>query len=310
MIVFERPSWWRVIRTLRGNPIQKTWRRLLVAGAFACAVTFVHEELAPFTEDLTLAPFTLTGLALGIFLGFRNNTSYDRFWEGRKLWGQVVNSARTVARLVIALVGPEPADDAVRRRRTEHVHRIIAYVHALRHHLRGQRFPEELSALIPATEVEGLAKSSNWPMRILHELSRRLREDFDRGHVDAMHHMLLEQELTVLINCQGGCERIKNTPIPFSYNVLLHQLVALYCFGLPFGLVHSIGYLTPIVVLIVAYAFFGLDAVGDEIEDPFGEDYNDLPLFAITRTIDVNLRECLGETDIPAMVRPVDNRLW
>jgi ion channel-forming bestrophin family protein len=310
MIVFERPSWWRVIRTLRGNPIQKTWRRLTVAGLFATGITYVHHELAPLSQDLTLAPFTLTGLALGIFLGFRNNTSYDRFWEGRKLWGQIVNSTRTMARLILSLVGPEPADEAIRKRRVEHVHRVIAYAHTVRQHLRGQRFPEELKGLIPEGEVEAIAGSSNRPMRILHELSRRLREDFDRGHIDPMHHLMLEQELTVLINCQGGCERIKLTPIPFSYNVLLHQLVALYCFGLPFGLVHSIGYLTPVVVLIVAYAFFGLDAVGDEIEDPFGEDYNDLPLFAISRTIDVNLRECLGESDLPAMVRPVDNRLW
>ncbi len=310
MIVFDKPSWWRVIRTLRGNPIQKTWGRLLVAGLFGLFVTIVHHELAPLSRDLTLAPFTLTGLALGIFLGFRNNTSYDRFWEGRKLWGQIVNSSRTVTRILLSLLGPEPADEAVRKRRIEHVYRVIAYVHALRQHLRSQRFPEELQGLLPEGEVDAISASTNRPMRVLHELSRRLREDFDRGLIHVMHHTMLEQELTVLINCQGGCERIRNTPIPFSYNVLLHQLVGLYCFGLPFGLVHSIGWLTPVVVLIVAYAFFGLDAVGDEIEDPFGEDYNDLPLFAITRTIDANLRECLGESELPAMVKPVDNRLW
>ncbi|MBC7173201.1 MAG: hypothetical protein H5U40_12260, partial [Polyangiaceae bacterium] len=102
MIVFERPTWWRVIRTLRGNPVQRTWGRLTAAGLFALAITYSHYEIAPLRFNLTLAPFTLTGIALGIFLGFRNNTSYDRFWEGRKLWGQVVNSSRTLARMTLA----------------------------------------------------------------------------------------------------------------------------------------------------------------------------------------------------------------
>ena len=115
--------------------------------------------------------------------------------------------------------------------------------------------------------------------------------------------------MTTLTDLQGACERIKGTPIPFSYTTLIHRIVAFYCYGLPFGLVSSVGAFTPVVVVVVSYAFFGLDTVGDEIEQPFGTDANDLPLAAISRTIEVNLRQRLGETDLPPLLRPVDEIL-
>src|SRR5690606_37389193 len=108
---------------------------------------------------------------------------------------------------------------------------------------------------------------------------------------------------------QGGCERIKNTPIPWSYTVLMHSIVAVYCFALPFGLVQTTKLLTPIVVALIAYAFLGLDAVGDELEEPFGHDYNDLPLTALSRTIEVNLLQQLGETELPPLLTPDAERV-
>ncbi len=115
--------------------------------------------------------------------------------------------------------------------------------------------------------------------------------------------------LTGLTDLQGACERIKSTPIPFSYTTLIHRIVAVYCCGLPFGVVSDTCWFTPIVVLVVSYAFFGLDTVGDEIEQPFGTDANDLPLSAISRMIEVNLRQRIGDTDIPPLLRPVDELL-
>jgi ion channel-forming bestrophin family protein len=114
-----------------------------------------------------------------------------------------------------------------------------------------------------------------------------------------MHLPVLEASLTALTDIQGGCERIKLTPIPFSYTTLIHRITAVYCYALPFGLVDVVGNYTPVVCGIVAYAFFGLDVVGDEIEMPFGDDPNDLPLRAITRTIEINLRQRLGEDPLP-----------
>jgi putative membrane protein len=116
----------------------------------------------------------------------------------------------------------------------------------------------------------------------------------------------IDATLSALSGAGASCERIRSTPIPFSYTLLLHRTAYLYCFLLPFGLVDSIGFMTPFVVAIVAYTFFGLDALGDEIEEPFGTDANDLPLDAICRTLEINLRESLGDTNIPKPLLPVN----
>ena len=120
---------------------------------------------------------------------------------------------------------------------------------------------------------------------------------------------MLEESLTECTGVQGACERIKSTPIPFSYTALMHRIVLLYCVGLPFGIVSQIHLMTPVVVMIVAYAFYGLDAVGTEIENPFDQDANDLPLSALSRMIEINLRQALGEQDLPEVLMPVQGIL-
>ena len=132
---------------------------------------------------------------------------------------------------------------------------------------------------------------------------------WSRGWIHPLHVSVLEQSLNTLTDVQGGCERIKSSRIPFSYTTLTHRIVAFYCYGLPFGLVRDLGMLTPVVVLVVSYAFFGLDTIGDEIEQPFGTDDNDLPLDAMARLIEVNLRQRIGETDLPPLLTPVDEFL-
>jgi putative membrane protein len=129
------------------------------------------------------------------------------------------------------------------------------------------------------------------------------------GRVDAYLAATIDSTLSTLVAACAACERIKSTPIPFSYTLLLHRTAYFYCFLLPFGLVDTIGFMTPFVVAIVAYTFFGLDALGDEIEEPFGLAPNDLPLDTICRTIEINLRETLGEAPLPQALMPVDYQL-
>ncbi len=272
-----------------------------------------------FHANLTTTPFTLVGFALSIFLGFRNNTSYDRFWEGRKLWGSLVNTTRSLTRQILTLVGPLPhpedsrasvGEEELRELRRGLVYRIIAYVHAFRMHLRDEDSLGELEGLLPKVELESLAAEINRPVAILQSIGDELQGAWRRGLIHTMHLPVLEDSLTQLTNIQGGCERIKSTPIPFSYTVLIHRIVAIYCLALPFGLVHSIGIFTPIVVTLVSYAFLGLDAVGDEIENPFGMDPNDLPLSGLSRMIEVNLRQRLGEGFLPPLLKPEGDILF
>lgn len=309
MLVMENKSWFRVVRSVRGSTLPKTWGRLVLVMSVATCVTYLHVKYDWLEHDLTLAPFQLTGVALGIFLGFRNNTSFDRYWEGRKLWGQIVNSTRSSARMILSMVGPAEITDTVHQRHTELVYHVIAWTHAVRQHLRRQDVLADYDGILPPAEIERLRAESNRPNAIMQHLSLMLRQDLERGWLSPMQQVGIEQELSRLIDSQGGCERIKSTPIPYAYTVLLHQTVAAYCFALPFGLVHAIGVYTPIVVFIVAYAFFGLDAVGDELEDPFGEDPNDLPLMTISRMIEVNLRERLREEEKPPLLKPVRDQL-
>lgn len=312
MLILEQGRWWRQVSRIRGSALTAIWRRVLITGAVAGVVTWVHETHDIHLVNLTPLPFSLIGVALGIFLGFRNNTSYDRFWEGRKLWGRLVNVSRSFARQVYTMVGTEdtPADE-LRGFRRELVERHIAFVHALRVHLRTE-------AVEPADDVVRVLGSEAWtevrgesnpPNAILHGTGERIGAAHRRAWIDAMHVPALDASLTEMATVQGACERIRNTPIPASYTVLIHRIVLLYCLGLPFGIVAKVGLLTPLVVLIVAYAFYGLDAVGNEIENPFGVDANDLPLRALSTMIEANLRDRLGEQGSIELARPVDGVL-
>ena len=158
---------------------------------------------------------------------------------------------------------------------------------------------------MPGEEIARLDEESNRPVAILQTLGSHFAKAAREGRVDSYHLGLLENTLTDLTDIQGGCERIKSTPIPFSYTVLMHRIVGLYCLLLPLGLIKYIGTATPFVVAFVSYAFFGLDAIGDEIEQPFGKDVNDLPLSTISRMIEVNLRQRLGDENLPEMLKPV-----
>ena len=151
--------------------------------------------------------------------------------------------------------------------------------------------------------------SVNPPAAILRSLGQDLRDCLAQGLVNEPLAVNIDDTLNNFDRILAGCERIRSTPVPFSYTLLLHRTAYLYCFLLPFGLVDTAGMATPIVVGLVSYTFFGLDALGDEIEEPFGTLSNDLPLAALSRNIEINLREALGETDLPEPLEPENYQL-
>jgi putative membrane protein len=312
MFVEKRRSWIATV-ALGGAALPRIWLRTVAVTALGVAVTLAYREVPALHYSITTTPFVLIGLPLGIFLGFRNNTAYDRFWEGRKLWGSLVNTARSLTRQIITLIEPQPeADekdpDAVRAHEAAMVHMLIAYVHSLRHHLRDSDPFATLERVLTRPEVARMRGEPNVPIAILHRIAELMVEARRKHWIHPLHVPVVEQSLTALTDIQGGCERIKSTPIPYSYTVLMHRIVAMYCGLLPFGLAETIGWATPVVVLFVSYALFGLDAVGDEIEQPFGLHPNDLPLSTISRAIEANLRVRLGE-EPPPLFAPRDGVL-
>ncbi len=146
----------------------------------------------------------------------------------------------------------------------------------------------------------------NKPDLLMLNMGQDLRQTLKEKRIDGCLAANLDATLSAITAAGAACERIRNTPIPFSYTLLLHRTAYIYCFLLPFGLVDSIGFMTPFVVAIVAYTFFGLDALGDEIEEPFGLESNDLPLDAICRTIEIELRESLQDTIVPQPLTPTN----
>ncbi len=293
MIVRPRPPWVRLLFVRRGSLLRRIASQLLFVVVLACAVVIAHGELFHWKVTLTSAPFSLMGVALAIFLGFRINTSYDRYWEARKLWGGVLIGSRNLARQALTLTG-----GSVQAR--PFVLGLIAFATAMRNELRHRPATDGLDGLLPAELVDRLRGARSAPTLILLWLGAWLRARRDADELAPMLAQHMEGSLDALSIMLGGCERIANTPLPFTYSVILHRSSYLYCMLLPFGLVDSIGWMTPLVVAFVAYTFFALEALSDEIEEPFGIMANDLALDAIVAGIDASLREMLGEPPPPA----------
>lgn len=295
MILRPRPHWLRMLFVWRGSVLRSILPQLGLVALWAGLVTVAHGQLAGWKVTLTVVPFSLIGVSLAIFLGFRINASYDRWWEGRKLWGAVLAETRSASRLAIAHAAPAAAVPAF-------VHALAAVGHALRLQLRdgqvdregdiGRRLPALWPQALPPVDAVAVAAR---PMLLMRWLSGWVAERRRDGCLDAPIVLALETQLSALSAAIAGCERIGSTPLPFTYSVIIHRTVYLYSLLLPFGLVDAIGGMTPLISAFVAYAFFALEALSDEIEQPFGLQANDLPLEAISLGIERSLREMLGE---------------
>lgn len=313
MIVRDRPAGFALFFIVRGSILAAIWRVLLLNIVIAVFVTMAHGMIFHEKVTLTTIPFTLIGLALAIFLGFRNSVAYDRYWEGRRLWGQLVASSRNLARQCQSLITadlPADAKHGLADVRVRMMLRTIAFAHALRLQLRSTRAgASDVAGLLTEEEIARIGTSSSDTNFLMQRMGADVRACLTEQRLDGLRAANIDDTLSAMVTVAAGCERIKNTPIPFAYTLLLHRTAYLYCFLLPFGLVDTIGFMTPVVVAIVAYTFFGLDAVGDEISEPFGERSNHLPLNALCRTIEIDMREALNDATIPPALKPVNYQL-
>jgi len=289
---------------LRGSIIPVIWPQVLYTVLLSIAIVIAEHWGFALQFSPNPAYLTLLGLTLAIFLGFRNTVAYQRWWDGRALWGDLIIASRDLARQTLNFM-----PDLPQPQRRQLLYDIIAFVQALRHHLRGTAADEDLQVWLQPAACARVLTASNRPNAVLAAMG----EDYVRCARDSgLDNMLLcamDKQISHLSRVLGSCERIRNTPIPFAYILLLHRTVHIYCFILPFCLISSLGWFTPIAVGILAYTFFGLDAIGTQIEDPFDLLPNDLPLDALSRTIEINLREMLGESELPAPLEPKDDVL-
>lgn len=246
------------------------------------------------------------GSALAIFLGFRNSAAYDRWWEARKIWGALVNDSRTWARQVVAWVESQTEDEA-QAWRVELIHRHLAFVHGLSHHLRKQR-AELLHAarrFVPEAEATRYEEVPNVVTAILIRQGQRVADARAEGRIEHFRHLQMDSMLTRLSDIQGKCERIKNTPLPRQYDAFPRWFVYAYGMMLPFGLVHPIGWGAVPVAAFVAILFVALEMSGRQIENPFENSFMDTPMTALSITIERDLRAALGEP-LPQPIQPSD----
>lgn len=302
MIVRPRPNSLELLFILRGSILPHITSRLLVIIGFACVLLWLQRHGSIALPDIPLAPFSFLGLALSVFLGFRNNACYDRWWEARKQWGDLIVQARSFARESHALLAPSARQEAM-------VRSIIGFAHVLAARLRGNDEKAAAAPWLSAETAAALSGKQNVPDSLLRELHKELVTCLRQGELSDILYEGLSARLHAMGSIQTACERIRNTPTPFAYSLLLHRTAWLFCLLLPFGLVSVIGLMTPVVVAITAYTFFGLDALGDELEEPFGLTDNDLPLNAMVRTVEIDLLESLGVSDLPPPLLPENYRL-
>jgi len=243
---------------------------------------------------LTLAPFSLLGVSIAIFLGFRNSVCYARFSEARQMWGSLLISCRDIQRQVLAI---SPADAP------RIASLLLAFCYSLKHQLRKTDAREDLVRFL-GDEAEDLLKRRARTNMIELRISQWLAEQRRGGVISDIVYAQLDNSIHQLSLVLGGCERLASVPVPFAYGLLLHRTVYLFCTLLPFALVPDLHYMTPLVSVFIAYSFLSLDTLAEELEMPFGYANNHLPMDAMCSNIEINLLEMNNQRELPATPQP------
>ncbi|MDO4223691.1 MAG: bestrophin family protein [Acinetobacter sp.] len=303
MIVRHSSSIFKLLFSWQGTILPKILPPLgivMLISAIVGGVEYVNWYHFP---QFPLIGFTLIGVVLSLFLGFRNNACYDRWWEGRILWGDLIASARNFDR--DSRILPQA-------RRERVIQNVIVFANVLRDRLRQQVLDSKQLTETSGVNVQALTQVTqhhNAPQYILNLIHWELLQALKEGEISDIVYTQMNQYLAVMGKVQTGCDRIANTPIPFAYSVLLNRTVYCFCLMLPFSLGSTLGLATPLLVGLLTYTFLGLDALSNELEEPFGTQSNDLPLDSMVRMIEIDLLSTLGKPTPPPIQAHGNNLL-
>lgn len=290
MINYNPRDWFTFIfRIHRADTVKKLFPMFIAIAVYSCLIawlelTFIrHQAERDHLKNIS-AMHGLLGFVISMLLVFRTNTAYDRWWEGRRQWGGLVNSSRNLAlKLKSMLPTGHPAV-------AWFAHMVPNYAFALKDHLRGEFHPSHFEHLTEA-ELERLRGGTHVPNRMALMIMEKVSELHRQQVISGEQLITLNTQLESFTDICGACERIKNTPIPFSYSVFLKKFIFFYVMTLPMGYVFGLGYLVVPMVVFIFYVLASLELIAEEIEDPFGKDANDLP----TETISANIRRHVQE---------------
>jgi putative membrane protein len=288
MINYNPKSWITLIFAFhRSDTFRMLWKEIIYIGIFTSALAYVGITYFPkalFLEKL-INVYSLVGFVISLLLVFRTNTAYDRWWEGRRKWGELVNDSRNLA-IKLSAVLTDEEDRAYFKRM------IPNFVFAAKEHLRMGVLFEELE--LTASELETLSKKNHVPLAISELMYIKLAELKKAGKISEEEYITFDKNINAFMDAVGACERIKNTPIPFSYSLFIKKFIFIYVTTLPLAFVIQFGYFSALIATFVFYVLVSMEVLAEEIEDPFGSDDNDLPTDTICERIRANVQEVLS----------------
>lgn len=273
-------------------------------------ITWLTSIFIEVQEQTTLFPsITVFGTVMSLFLAFKTNEAYNRWWEARILWGKLVNSSRSFARQVLNLITLNrsqeiSSEEDLKKVQKELIYRHLGYINALRLSLRKENKWQELDPFIGEKEMSEITAQANIPTHLIRRQAERLKTIFDAGTGNDFRYMQIDSTLNEFYDIQGGCERIKNTVFPRIYTFFTTAFTWLFAFSLVFSLFDEFDWNVLLIRTAVAYVFVSLEKISRYLKDPFENRISDTPMTALCRTIEIDLREMLGEKDIPPPVKP------
>ncbi len=277
--------WFFSALRLQGSILPRILPRMALFCGLSLGVVATYQQgLWTNSDDLkALTGNVACNLVLGLLLVFRTNTAYERFWEGRKAWGSLVITTRNLAREIqVSVDAPLAADQAEKKRA---LNRLVSFAIATKCYLRQESPIDELKDLLAAADLDQIKLAHRPPQLVTFWLSHYVQQQFQQQHMTARQRSDINAGINTLVEALSGCERIIKTPMPLSYGIYLKRLTLLYCLLLPLGLAGQLGWWTPAVIAVVSFVLLGVEEIGNEIEDPFGYDFNDLKLDDICNTL-------------------------
>jgi ion channel-forming bestrophin family protein len=292
---WEKSNWLSLAFSTKGSVIPSIAGRVSICMAFGGLIALLHTYKYPVSQK-SLAD-TVPAVVLGLLLVFRTNTAYDRFWEGRKAWGSMNNNIRNLVRIMWTSIDERVTGD--RERKITALEMLPAFAIATKLYLRSQPLEPELSNVFSAAQLQQLNAVQNPALQISFWLGDYLQGEHRRGNIGIYQMNELQRIINNLIDTVGTCERILRTPMPLAYAIHLKQLLLIYCLLLPFKMVGDLGWMTPLVVGLVSFTLLGIEEIGVEIENPFGNDPNDLPLDNICKNIQRTIEDTVNHGYLP-----------
>lgn len=290
MIIYNPKEWFRAVFYIhKSDTFRKLFPFILLMGAYSYGIAYFELEYLKLSEKSWVKEITtvhsLLGFALSMLLVFRTNTAYDRWWEGRKQWGALTNTSRNLALKLNGILDEQDTEN-----RHFFTRGIALYAKALFSFLRS----DYSTFMIDQYQYDKMdLKAKHGPNQVASILNKKLNSIYKEGLISGEQMLILSKDITELTNTCGACERIQNTPIPFSYSSFIKKFIVLYVVTLPLGLVFSMGYFVSIAVPFIFYVLASLELIAESIEQPFGVDTDDLPIEQITKNIEKHVSEIL-----------------